>query len=66
MLFRHAHTLEELLLELGLGNLNLNSLVNLLCVTALVIGIVLDGGREKSVDECGLSESRLSSNLFSS
>jgi hypothetical protein len=39
-------TLEELLLQLGLGNLNLNSLVHLLCVSALVIGIVLDCGRE--------------------
>ena len=37
-------TLEELLLELGLGDLNLDSLVHLLVVSSLVVGIVLDGG----------------------
>lgn len=56
-------TLEELLLQLGLCDLNLDGLVNLLRVTALVIGIVLNGGREEGVDEGGLSESRLASNL---
>jgi hypothetical protein len=50
-----SNTLEELLLELGLGDLNLDGLVNLLLVAALVVGIVLDGGREKSVDECSLA-----------
>lgn len=57
------HTLEELLLKLGFGDLNLDGLVDLLCVTALVIGVVLDGSREEGVDKCGLSESGLSSNL---
>jgi hypothetical protein len=34
-------------------------------VAALVIGIVLDGGRKEGVDEGRLSQSRLSSNLTS-
>lgn len=59
-----ARTLEELLLELGLGDFNLDSLVDLLLMTALVVGIVLDGGREQRVDESRLSEARLSSNLM--
>ena len=62
-ILRGDHTLEELLLKLGFGDLNLDSFVDLLCVTALVIGVVLDGGGEEGVDECGLSESGLSSNL---
>ena len=57
------HTLEELLFQLCLCNLNLNSLVNLLCVSALVVCIILDGGREQSVDEGCLSEARFASNL---
>ena len=57
-----ALTLEELLLELGLGDLDLDSLVDLLCVTAAVVGVVLDGGGEKGVDEGGLAEARLASN----
>ena len=56
-------TLEELLLELGLGDLNLDSLVHLLVVSSLVVGIVLDGGGEEGVDEGSLSETRLASNL---
>jgi hypothetical protein len=32
-------------------------------VATLVVGIVLDGGGEQSVDERGLSEARFSSNL---
>lgn len=56
-------TLEELLLELGLGDFNLDSLVDLLLVATLVVGIVLDGGRKERVDESRLSEARLSSNL---
>lgn len=56
-------TLEELLLELGLGDLDLDGLVDLLLVTALVVGIVLDGGGEEGVDEGSLSEARLASNL---
>lgn len=50
-------TLEELLLQLGLCDLDLNSLVHLLDVAALVVRIVLDGGGEERVDEGGLSES---------
>lgn len=53
---RISHTLEELLLKLSLGDLNLNGLVNLLLMSALVVGIVLDGGREQGVNEGGLSE----------
>jgi hypothetical protein len=58
-----AHTLEELLLELGLCDLDLNCLVHLLHVAALVVGIVLDGGGEERVDEGRLSEARLAGNL---
>ena len=57
-------TLEELLLKLSLGNLNLDSLVDLLLVALLVVGIVLDGGGEEGVDECGLAQARLASNLY--
>jgi hypothetical protein len=56
-----ALTLEELLLELGLGDLDLDSLVDLLCVTAAVVGVVLDGGGKEGVDEGGLAEARLAS-----
>jgi hypothetical protein len=56
-------TLEELLLELSLGNLNLDRLVDLLLVAAFVVGIVLDGGGEEGVDEGGLSQARLAGNL---
>ena len=45
------HTLEELLFQLGLGNLNLNGLVHLLCVAAPMVCVVLDGGREEGVDK---------------
>lgn len=58
-----ALTLEELLLEFGLGNLNLDGLVDLLLVSALVIGVVLDGRGEEGVDEGGLAQARLASNL---
>uniref|UniRef100_A0A1Y1LA43 Uncharacterized protein n=1 Tax=Photinus pyralis TaxID=7054 RepID=A0A1Y1LA43_PHOPY len=47
--------LEELLLELSLGDLNFDSLVDLLLMSALVVGIVLDSGGEESVDEGGLA-----------
>jgi len=61
---RHREqTLEEFLLELGLGDFNLDRLVNLLVVATLVVGIVLDGGGEQGVDERGLSKSGFSSNL---
>lgn len=56
-------TLEEFLLQLSLCNLDLNGLINLLRMATLVIGIVLDSRREKGVNECGLSQSRFSSNL---
>lgn len=54
--------LEELLLELGLGDLNLDGLVDLLLVSALVIGVVLDGRGEEGVDKGGLAQARLASN----
>jgi hypothetical protein len=57
------HTLEELLLKLSLGDLNLDRLVHLLVVSSLVVGIVLDGSGEESVDEGSLSETRLASDL---
>jgi hypothetical protein len=56
-------TLEELLLELSFGDLNLDRLVHLLVVSSLVVGIVFDGGGEERVDEGRLSETRLASNL---
>lgn len=59
----HVHTLEELLLQLGLGDLDLDGLVDLLLVAALVVCIVLDGGGEEGVDEGGLAQARLASNL---
>jgi hypothetical protein len=57
------HTLEELLLKLGLGDLNLDGLVHLLVVSSFVVGVVLDGGGEEGVDEGRLSETRFASNL---
>ena len=57
-------TFEELLLELSLGDLNLDRLVNLLGVPSAVVGVVLDSGGEKGVDEGGFAEARLSSNLI--
>lgn len=59
-------TFEELLLQFRLCNLDLNSLVYLLGVSLLVVGVVLDGGREESVDEGGLSQARFARNLLSS
>lgn len=58
-----VYTLEELLFQFGLGNLNFNGLVDLLCVSSLVIGVVLNGCGEKSVDEGRLSKSGLTSYL---
>lgn len=57
------HTLEELLLQLGLCDLNLDGLVDLLLVSSLVVGIVLDGGGEEGVDKGGLAQTGLASNL---
>jgi len=56
-------TLEEFFLELSLCNFNLDRLVNLLVVAALVVGIVLDGGGEEGVDESRLSKARFAGNL---
>lgn len=56
-------TLEELLLQLGLGYLNLDGLVDLLLMAFLVVGVVLDGGREEGVDEGRLSQTRFTSHL---
>jgi hypothetical protein len=50
-----SQTFEKLLLQLSLGDLNLDSPVNLLLVTALVVGVVLDGGGEQGVDESRFS-----------
>lgn len=50
-------TLEKLLLQLGLGDLDLDGAIHLFLVTALMVGIVLNGGREESIDECSLSQS---------
>ena len=47
----------------ALGDLNLHGLVDLLLVTLLMVGVVLDGGGEEGVDEGGLSQARLASNL---
>lgn len=58
------YTFEESFLELGLCDLDLNGLVDLLSVSAFMVCIVLDRGREKSVDECGFAQARLSSNLY--
>lgn len=57
------HTLEELLLQLGLGDLDLDRLIDLLLVPALVVGIVLDGGGEEGVNEGRLAQPGLASNL---
>ena len=57
-------TLEELLLQFSLCDLNLNGLVNLLSMASAVVGVVLDRGGEKSVDESGLSEAGFTSNLL--
>jgi hypothetical protein len=49
------HTFEEFLFQLRFCNLNLNSLVHLLCVSALVVCIVLDRGGKECVDKGCLS-----------
>ncbi len=51
--------LEELLFQLGLGDFNLNSLVDLLGVTAAMVGVVLDGCAKEGVDEGGLAQAGL-------
>lgn len=62
-LFFFFITLEELLLELSLGDLNFDGLVHLLLMSTLVVGIVLNGGREECVDKGGFSKARFASNL---
>lgn len=47
-------TLEEFLLQLSLCDFNLHRLINLLRMSALVVRVVLDGGREECIDECCL------------
>lgn len=60
LLFAHYHrcsrTFEELLLQFCFCNLNLNRLVDLLVVAALVVSVIFDGGGKKRVDECRLAE----------
>ena len=50
-------TLEELLFKLSFCDLYLNCLINLFGVSALVVGVILDRGREESIDEGGLPQS---------
>jgi hypothetical protein len=50
-----ARTFEKFLLQLSLGDFDLDGLVNLLCVSALVVCVVFDGGREEGIDEGRLS-----------
>lgn len=59
-----CRTLEELLLELSLCDFDLDGLVDLLLVAPLMVGIVLDGRGEQRVDEGGLAEAGLASNLY--
>jgi hypothetical protein len=56
-------TLEELLLELGLGDLDLDRLVHLLVVSSLVVGVVFDRRGEQRVDERRLAEARFAGDL---
>lgn len=57
-------TFEEFLLQLGLCDFNFHSFVDLLVVSAPMVCIVLDGGGEKSVDECRLAQAGFASNLL--
>ena len=58
-------TFEKLLLKLGLGDLDLDSLVDLLRVSPLMIRIVFDGCGKERVYKCRLPQSRLTSDLSS-
>ena len=60
------HTFEEFFFQLSLRDLNFHSLFYLFLVSALVVGVVLDCGRKKRVDESGLSKPRFTSNLICS
>lgn len=57
-------TFEEFLLQLCLCDLDFDSLIDLLGVSLLVVGVVLNRGREKCVDERSLSQTRLTGNLY--
>lgn len=59
-----CHTLEELLLKLSFCDFDLNGLVNLLCMSSLVIRVVLYRCREECVDECSLPKARFASDLI--
>jgi len=59
----NPRTLEELLFKLSLGDLDLDGLVDLLLVSLLVVRVVLDGRGKEGVDECGLAQPGLASNL---
>lgn len=61
---RGRRTLEELLFQLSLCDLNLDSLVNLLLVPSAMVRVVLDCCGEEGVDECCLSQARLASDLI--
>lgn len=56
-------TFEELLLKLGLGNLYLDCLIYLFCMTASVICVVLDSRGKQGINESGFAQSRLARNL---
>lgn len=58
-----AATFEKLLFQLGFGNLDLYGLVHLLCMTASMVRVVLDGSREKGVDEGRFPKARFPGNL---
>jgi len=58
-------TLEKLLLQLRLCDLDLDGLVDLLRMSPLVVLVVLDGGGKESVDERGLAQAGLTSDLSS-
>ena len=58
------HTFEEFLFQLGLCDLNLNGLIHLFSVSALMVCIIFDCGGEEGVDKGRLSQSRLASYLI--
>ena len=63
--WRRTHTFEKLLLELSLGDFNLDCLVDLLRVSSLMVCIILDSCGKERVDKCCLAQSRFASNLHS-
>jgi hypothetical protein len=54
-LTRFLLTLEELLFQFSLCDLDLDRLVHLLRMSLLVVGVVLDCGGEEGIDKGGLS-----------